>query len=71
MKLTKKFTVLLAVAATSYLMYHLYYRYAGRRQKEGRMLDTISEEGYETASDILYPNEDGSGKLHYGPVIPR
>lgn len=63
--------MLLAVAATSYLMYNLYYSYAGRRQKVGHMLDTISEEGYETASDILYPNEDANGKLHYGPVLPR
>ena len=37
---------------------------------ESRLSD-ISEEGYETAHDILYPNRDNKGKLHYGPVLPQ
>lgn len=34
-------------------------------------LSEISDEGYETAHDILYPNTDNRGKLHYGPVLPQ
>jgi hypothetical protein len=37
-----------------------------------RKLAKISDEGYETAHDILYPTHKfGRGKkLHYGPVLP-
>ncbi len=34
-------------------------------------LSQISDEGYETAHDILYPNTDNKGRLHYGPVLPQ
>ena len=35
------------------------------------MLNTVSEEGYETAHDILYPKYSKRGKnLKYGPVLP-
>ena len=35
------------------------------------MLNQISDEGYETAHDILFPaNRFKSKKLQYGPVIP-
>lgn len=34
-----------------------------------RKLEKISEEGYETAIDIIAP-ESSFRKLHYGPVIP-
>lgn len=37
----------------------------------GRRLSHVSNEGYETAHDILYPNKNRHrNKLHYGPVIP-
>jgi hypothetical protein len=36
-----------------------------------RMLNRIAEEGYETASDILFPKEEAKEEsLHYGPVLP-
>ncbi len=42
-----------------------------RRKKHISMLREVSDEGYETAHDILYP---GKGKrasnLRFGPVLP-
>ena len=36
-----------------------------------RMLNQISDEGYETAHDILFPGKNMESKnLQYGPVIP-
>jgi hypothetical protein len=37
-----------------------------------RKLAKISDEGYETAHDILYPTHklDKGKRLHYGPVLP-
>ena len=35
------------------------------------MLQDIADEGYETASDILYPGKSFSNELRYGPVIPQ
>ncbi|MCW3075281.1 MAG: hypothetical protein JWP69_2350 [Flaviaesturariibacter sp.] len=38
---------------------------------ETGMEEAVSEEGYETATDILYPNKKSFGEnLHYGPVLP-
>lgn len=34
-----------------------------------KMLAEISNEGYETAMDILFPEAEDNTKLHYGPVI--
>jgi hypothetical protein len=35
------------------------------------MLHVVSNEGYETAGDILFPKRGGPDKgLHYGPVLP-
>lgn len=39
-------------------------------KEKKRVAVMVSEEGYETARDILYPGKRGYGKLHYGPVIP-
>jgi hypothetical protein len=42
-----------------------------RRQKLGRMLSEVADEGYETAHDILYPGKSKKEKnLRYGPVLP-
>ncbi len=36
-----------------------------------RKLKQVSENGYETAQDVLFPNKGiKSKKLHYGPVHP-
>lgn len=46
--------------------------YAVRRSKERRVLNRLAEEGYETASDILFPDKERlSNKLHFGPVLPE
>lgn len=34
-------------------------------------LTKISDEGYETAHDILYPSRVDRYKLHFGPVLPE
>lgn len=65
-----KLLLMAAVAATSLVMHTLYTRYQQRRVKHNRMLQDIAEEGYETAGDILYPNQ-GGGRMQYGPVLPN
>ena len=45
--------------------------YIAKRVVANRMLVKVSDEGYETAHDILYPNKNNSGNsLKYGPVLP-
>lgn len=46
----------------------------GRRNKMMKRLLKVSNEGYETAPDIVYPNrlhEDQPDDLKYGPYIPK
>ena len=38
--------------------------------RNSRRLKTVATEGYETASDVLFPEKQTKGRLHYGPVIP-
>ncbi len=48
----------------------LFFSSARRRQSD-KMLSNISNEGYETAPDILFPEKMSLGKkLHLGPVLP-
>ena len=56
---------LLAVAATTLLLSRLL-----RRRRYTRMRTAISEEGYETAPDILYPGRRPNDGI-YGPVLPN
>jgi len=66
MKNTSKITLALAVIGTAAIVV-----YAARTIKSKRRLIKVSDEGYETAADILYPGKISNGKeLHYGPVIP-
>jgi hypothetical protein len=45
---------------------------ATRRVNTRRMMAKVSNEGYETAQDILFPGKAiTGGKLQYGPVIPE
>ena len=45
--------------------------YLIRKNNSSRILNKVSDEGYETAHDILYPYESKRNKnLRYGPVIP-
>lgn len=42
------------------------------KEKKKKRLQKVAEEGYETASDILFPNKSKSSrKLHFGPVLPE
>lgn len=46
--------------------------YLVRRVKEHKILTKVSDEGYETAHEVLYPQKKQmKGKLHYGPVLPE
>lgn len=54
-----------AIAITGYIIYRV------RKTIGVRMRESIAEEGYETASDILYPSQRLRGQnLQYGPVLP-
>ena len=47
------------------------FLYMARTVNSKRMLIKISDEGYETAHDILFPNKGNPGNgLRYGPVLP-
>lgn len=55
-----------AIAVTGLLVYA-----ASRHKKNKKMLSEISDEGYETAPDVMFPGKDKrSSNLKYGPVIP-
>lgn len=54
-----------AVAGLGFLVKHCY------GSSTRKMLNKVADEGYETAIDILFPEEvTKARKLHYGPVIP-
>ncbi len=44
-----------------------------KRNEEGQeMIRQVSDEGYETAHDILYPGKKHRSRhLRYGPVLPH
>lgn len=47
------------------------FLYLSRRINNNKMLVQVSDEGYETAHDILFPHKNSGGnKMWYGPVIP-
>ncbi len=67
MKKTSKF--LWAVGAAAAVGITIY---AIRRHRANREHKHLSNEGYETAHDILYPEKKSFGKkLHFGPVLPE
>ncbi|RYY62668.1 MAG: hypothetical protein EOO05_01860 [Chitinophagaceae bacterium] len=53
-----------ALALTGLLIFSV------RRAQAKKRLKDISDEGYETAHDVLYPKKRKSYKTHYGPVLP-
>lgn len=71
MKLSQKIALSLAILAATGAALII----AGRRRRcsdNERMLDNISEEGYETANDVLFPGKNIHSKnLKYGPVLPN
>ncbi len=68
MKKTSKLAIALAAIGAAALTVYLIKRNHHNRHK---MLAQVSDEGYETAEDILFPGKSSSNKLHYGPVIPK
>ncbi len=45
--------------------------YRKRSRNTGNMLKQVSDEGYETAHDVLFPTKSKRGRdLRYGPVLP-
>jgi len=66
MKNTSKITLgLAAVGAAAIVIY------VARRVNAERMLIKVSDEGYETAHDILFPNKSkGEKKMRFGPILP-
>jgi len=68
MKPAQKLVLSLAlVGVTGILLYIL----SNRRSDNTRMLNQISDEGYETAQDVLFPGKNIQQKnLHFGPVLP-
>jgi hypothetical protein len=66
MKNTSKIVVALAVVGIAAIAVTL-----AKKVNDRRMLTKISDEGYETAQDILFPNKyHPGGQLQYGPVLP-
>lgn len=63
-----KHKLLLAVAVSGLAVTALYLL---RKRHERKVLSHVSDEGYETATDILYPGKTNMPKVHYGPVIPQ
>lgn len=58
--------VIAAVSVAAAVVYKL------RKERCSNILTEISDQGYETAHDILFPrSRGGSSKLHYGPVLPH
>jgi len=65
MKRSAKLALGIATAAAAgYLVYRLIHRF-----RSGRRLREVSEEGYETAHDVLFPRKKSRGKQKYGPVF--
>lgn len=66
MKNTSKIIVALTVAGVAAVAITLV-----RRMDTKRILAKISDEGYETAHDVLYPGKGSTGgHLRYGPILP-
>ncbi len=73
MKSRRKNDVLIAAAsgiAAGLLVFAV--RLAKREYTSRKKLKEIADHGYETATDVLYPDDADFGKkLHYGPVLPN
>ncbi len=70
MKEKKKKALLLGLAAVA-VAGIVVYAYTKTRKKNRHMASQASDEGYETAHDVLFPeNGKKDRKLKFGPVIP-
>jgi hypothetical protein len=67
MKTKNKILLGMAVVAVTGLVVYAYTH----RKKSKHMASKVSDEGYETAHDILFPGkEKKDSKLRYGPILP-
>ena len=65
----KTFRILAGITAVAIVATVIYRR---KKRNTVHILKQVSDEGYETAHDVLFPKRSGSGKdLRYGPVIPQ
>ena len=65
----KKKEIIIGTAAAAALTSLIIYSYS--KCNTHKRLKTVSNEGYETAHDILYPNKKRKkNKLKFGPVLP-
>jgi hypothetical protein len=62
-RMTKVF--ILAAVATPLIIYTI------RRIQSRKMRSKIADEGFETASDVLYPGKRSFRKFSVGPVLPQ
>jgi hypothetical protein len=68
MKVVGKVALSLAILAVAGLVVCIA---TSKRSDTNDMLDQIADEGYETATDVLFPGKTLTGrKLRYGPTIP-
>jgi len=66
MKTSNKIIIGLSAVAVAGLIVVL-----ARRRASNKILTNISDQGYETAHDVLYPQDKKRfKKLHFGPVLP-
>lgn len=71
MKATKKILAGIGIATLVGLVIYMVRRRAENNRLTEDMNEEISEHGYETAHDILFPRKNkGDRKTHYGPVLP-
>ncbi len=66
MKLNSKLITGLAIAGAAALIVK-----AAKNHRRSRMLNQVSDEGYETAHDVLFPQKSPVRRnLRLGPVLP-
>jgi hypothetical protein len=65
----KRDSLLLGVASVALVAFVVY---ASKKMNTQRKLRKASDEGYETAHDILYPSKTiAAKKLRFGPILPE
>ncbi|CAN5711477.1 hypothetical protein BH11BAC3_BH11BAC3_23400 [soil metagenome] len=71
MKLKNKIALGISVAAVAGIVF-CFARRTSLNSNRKQMLSQVADEGYETAHDILFPDQEiKSMNVHYGPVIPK
>ncbi len=63
-------SIMKAMLLTSLATVATIFVFSRRLNRKNRLMH-ISDEGYETANDILYPQKNDRRRLHYGPVLPN